>query len=43
MLQFAELTEVMRQRGDTKFIDVLNKIRLVNVIEDAKNRLEKDL
>ena len=36
MFQFAELTEVMRQRGDTKFIDFLNKIRAGNVDEDVQ-------
>ena len=34
MLQFAELTEVMRQRGGTKFIDLLNKIRVGNLDKD---------
>ena len=28
MFQFAELTEVMRQRSDKKFIDLLKKYRL---------------
>ena len=41
MLQFAELTEVMRQRGDTKFIDVLNKIRVVNVNEDVQKQIRE--
>ena len=31
MFQFAELTEIMRQREDAKFIDLLNKIRVGNV------------
>ena len=34
MLQFAELTEVMRQRGGTKFIDLINKIRVGNLDKD---------
>ena len=37
MFQFAELTEVMRQRGDTKFIELLKKMKMF------KNRLEKGL
>ena len=31
VFQFAELTEVMRQRGDAKFIELLNKIRVGNI------------
>ena len=31
MFQFAELIEVMRQRGDAKFINLLNKIRVGNI------------
>ena len=41
MLQFAELTEVMRQRGDTKFIDLLNKIRVGNVDENAQKLIRE--
>ena len=35
IFQFGGLTEVMRQRGDTKFIDLLNKIRAGNADEDV--------
>ena len=41
MLQFAELTEVMRQRGDTKFIDLLNKIRVGNIDENVKKHIRE--
>ena len=41
MFQFAELTEVMRQRGDTKFIDLLNKMRLGNVDEDVRKQIRE--
>ena len=38
MFQFAELTEVMRQRGDAKFTDLLNKIRVGNIDEDVQKQ-----
>ena len=41
MFQFAELTEVMKQRGDTKFIDLLNKIRVGNVDEDVQKQIRE--
>ena len=41
MFQFAELTEVMRQGGDTKFIDFLNKIRVGNIDEDAQKQIRE--
>ena len=41
MFQFAELTEVMRQRGDTKFIDLLNKMRVGNVDEDVRKQIRE--
>ena len=43
MFEFAELTEVMRQRGATKFIDLLNKIRVGNVDEYIQKQIEKGL
>ena len=43
MFQFAELTKVMRERGDTKLIDLLNKIQVGNVDEDVQKRLDKGL
>ena len=39
MFQFAELTEVMRQRGDANFIDLLNTIRVGNVDEDVQKQI----
>ena len=41
MFQFAKLTEVMRQRGDTKFIDFSNKIRVGNVDEDLQKQIRE--
>ena len=41
MFQFAELTEVMRQRGDTKFIHLLNKIQVGNVDEDVQKQIRE--
>ena len=41
MFQFAELTEVVRQRGHTKFIDLLNKIRVGNVDEDVQKQIRE--
>ena len=41
MFQFAELTEVIRQRGDTKFIDLLNKTRVGNVDEDVRKQIRE--
>ena len=41
MFQFAELTEVMRQRGDVKFIDLLNKIRVVNIDEGVQKQIRE--
>ena len=35
MFRFAELTEVMRKRGGTKFIDLLKKMQVGNVDEVA--------
>lgn len=36
LFQFAELTEVIRQRDDKKFIELLNKIGTGNVDEDVQ-------
>ena len=36
MFQYDELTEVMRQRVDTKFIDLLNNIQVGNVDEHVQ-------
>ena len=41
MFQFAELIEVMRQRGDAKFIDLLNKIRVGNIDEDVQKQIRE--
>ena len=41
MFQFAELTEVMRQRGEAKSIDLLNKIRVGNIDEDVQKQIRK--
>ena len=40
MFLLIELTEVMRQRGDLEFIQLLNKIRVGNVDEDVENKLK---
>ena len=41
MFQFAELTEVMRQRDNTKFINLLNKIQVGNVDEDVQKQIKE--
>ena len=41
MFQFAELTEVMRQRGDTKCINLLNKIRVGNVDQNVEKQIRE--
>ena len=41
MFQFAELTEVMRQRGAAKFIDFLNKIWVGNIDEDVQKQIRE--
>ena len=40
MFQFAELTEVMRQKGDAEFINLLNKIRIGEIDADVKQKLK---
>ena len=41
MYQFAEFTEVMRPRGDTKIIDLLNKIQIGNADEDVQKQIRE--
>ena len=41
MFQFAELTEVMRQRGEAKSIDLLNKIRVGKIDEDVQKQIRE--
>ena len=43
MFQFSELTEVMRKRGDAKFIDLLYKIRVGNIDEDVQKQIRERL
>ena len=43
MLQFVALTEVMRRGGDTKFIDLFNKIRVGNADEDIQKHIRERL
>ena len=40
MFSFAELTKVMRQRGDKHFIDLLNKVCVRNVDSEVEKRLK---
>ena len=35
-----ELTEVMRQKDDMEYIQLLNKIRVGNVDEDVENKIK---
>ena len=43
MFQFSELTEVMRKRGDAKFIELLYKIRVGNIDEDVQKQIRERL
>ena len=43
MFQFSELTEVMRKRGDAKFIDLLYKIQVGNIDEDVQKQIRERL
>ena len=43
MFQFSELTEVMKKRGDAKFIDLLYKIRVGNIDEDVQKQIRERL
>ena len=38
MFHFAELTELMRQRGGTKLIDLLNKIQVGNIDDNVEKQ-----
>ena len=40
MFQFAKLTEVMRQKGDAEFINLLNKIRIGDIDADVQQKLK---
>ena len=40
IFKFAELTEVMTQRGDMEFIEFLNKIRVGNLDESVQTCLK---
>ena len=40
LISFAELTEVMRQRGDKHFIVILNTIRVRNLDSEVKRTLK---
>ena len=43
LFNFAELTEIIQQRGDKHFIDILNKLRVGNVIVKLKEHLKQEL
>ena len=40
MFRFAELTEVMRQKSDAEFINLLNKIRIGDIDADVQQKLK---
>ena len=40
MFQLADLTEVMRQKGDAEFINLLNKIRIGDIDADVQQKLK---
>ena len=40
LFKIAEFTEVMRQKGDTTFIDLLNKVRVGNMDDHAEELLQ---
>ena len=40
MFSLIELTELMRQKDDLEFIQLLNNIRVRNVDEDVENKLK---
>ena len=40
MSQFAELIEVIRQKGDAEFIIILNKIRIGHYDEEVQQKLK---
>ena len=43
MFSLTELTEEMAEKGDLKFIQLLNIIRVRNIDEDVKNKLKARL
>ena len=43
MFSLTELTEEMAEKGELKFIQLLNIIRVRNIDEDVKNRLKARL
>ena len=43
MFSLAELTEEMAEKGELKFIRLLNIIRVRNIDEDVKNKLKARL
>ena len=40
LFSFAELTEVMQQKGDKNFIDILNKVRVGNIYSEVERTLK---
>ena len=40
LFKLAELTEIMRQKDDLEFIELLNKIRVGNVDEHVEDKLK---
>ena len=40
LFNFAELTEIIQQRGDKHFIDILNKLRVGNVDSEVERALK---
>ena len=41
--KLAELTEVMRQKGDAQFIDILNNVRIAKLDQNVKKFLQSKL
>ena len=39
MFQFVELTEVMREKGDAEFINLLNTIRIGDIVAGVQQKL----
>ena len=40
LFNFAELTEVMQQKGDKNFIDILNKVRVGSIYSEVERTLK---
>ena len=40
LFSFAELTEVMQQKGDKNFIDILNKVHVGNIYSEVERTLK---